>query len=158
MRLGVCLLLLAGCGGAPFTAAGPDLLERDGAPDVAVQEGGPTQDGGGGEGDALADGEGGQVEAGAEADAPADAGRDAACQTDFPDGGYQCGGGWVNVPNAYVCVTKHDGSETTVGPAAAFCQSCATCATCRGPAVCATLGQSFLSCSDTGGELRVSCG
>ena len=49
MRLGVCLLLLAGCGGDPFTAAGPDLLEReDGAPDVATAEGGPQQDGGGG--------------------------------------------------------------------------------------------------------------
>ena len=70
MKLGVCLLLLAGCGGAPFTAAGPDLLERDGAPDVATAEGGPQEDGGGGEGDALADGEGGQVEAGAEACVP----------------------------------------------------------------------------------------
>lgn len=66
MRLGVCLLLLAGCG-SPFTAAGPDLLERDGAPDVATAEGGPQEDDGGGDGDALADGEGGQVEAGAEA-------------------------------------------------------------------------------------------
>ena len=70
MKLGVCLLLLVGCGGAPFTAAGPDLLERDGAPDVATAEGGPQEDGGGGDGDALADGEGGQVDA--PRDAPAE--------------------------------------------------------------------------------------
>jgi len=68
MKLGVCLLLLAGGCGAPFTAAGPDLLEReDGAPDVADLEGGPDGGDGGGGQDALADSEGGQVEVGVEA-------------------------------------------------------------------------------------------
>ena len=68
-----------------------------------------------------------------------------------------CGTSWVNAPNYYLCVTKSDGGQTTVGPSAAFCGACATCSTCHGQAVCATLGQSFVSCSDTGGELRVLC-
>jgi len=76
MRLGICLLLLAGCGGAPFTAAQPDLLERDGAPDAAGPEGGPDGGDGGGEGDGLADGDGGQVEGGR--DAVPEGGQDAA--------------------------------------------------------------------------------
>lgn len=65
MRLGICLLLLAGCG-SPFTAAGPDLLERaDGAPD-AQTDGGASEPDGGGEQDGRADAGEAQVDAPAE--------------------------------------------------------------------------------------------
>jgi len=65
MKLGLLLLLAAGCG-TPFTAAplqrsAPDAQD-EGAPDAQAEGGDPAQDGGGGQ-DAAPEAEGGQVEA-----------------------------------------------------------------------------------------------
>lgn len=172
-------LLLFGCGGAEFSPGGEQPVEAS-APDDAGRGGSADVDGG--DEDAtttcptqptpcrspgygrLQDGGCGclpsTVMDGAVDTGPADTGAiDAAClaYSGFPDGGFNCGSDRVSAPNYYVCVTKKDGSETTLSPAAAFCGPCATCSTCDGPAVCSLLGQSFASCSDTDGELRVSC-